>query len=173
METRKRMVLPAMDMNVSENGHIEQREIDHYVARAAGGAGLIITGACAIAFPVGAASMKEPGLSDDKFIPGLKALADAVHAAGSKLCVQSTHHGKVARVDVANDRPVLAPSIPDYDYDYGALADSTPDELARMGAATAGKQIVYKEMTHEDIAWLIETWVEAADRIARADADAI
>src|SRR5699024_3372463 len=114
METRNRMVLPAMDMNVSENGHIEQREIDHYVARAAGGAGLIITGACAIAFPYGAASMKEPGLSDDKYLPGLTALADAVHAAGSKLCVQSTHHGKVARVDVANDRPVLAPNEPDY-----------------------------------------------------------
>ena len=173
MSTPNRIVLPAMDMNVSEDGEIEQREIDHYVARAAGGAGLIITGACAIAFPVGAASMKEPGLSDDKYIPGLKALADAVHAAGSKLCVQSTHHGKVARVDVANDRPVLAPNEPDYTYDYSALADSTPEELGRMGAATAGKQIVYKEMTHEDIAWLIETWAEAADRIARADADAI
>ncbi|MEH6381064.1 MAG: oxidoreductase, partial [Dietzia cercidiphylli] len=117
MSTANRIVLPAMDMNVSEDGEIEQREIDHYVARAAGGAGLIITGACAVAFPHGAASMKEPGLSDDRFLPGLTALADAVHAAGSKLCVQSTHHGKVARVDIANDRPVIAPSAPDYDYD--------------------------------------------------------
>ena len=173
METPNRIVLPAMDMNVSEDGEIEQREIDHYVARAAGGAGLIITGACAIAFPVGAASMKEPGLSEDKFIPGLKALADAVHAAGSKLCVQSTHHGRVARVDVANDRPVIAPNKPDYDYDYSALADSTGEELGRMGAATGGKKTVYKEMDHADIAWLIETWAEAADRIARAGADAI
>ncbi|MDV8002769.1 NAD(P)/FAD-dependent oxidoreductase [Rhodococcus sp. IEGM 1408] len=173
MATPNRIVLPAMDMNVSEDGEIEQREIDHYVARAAGGAGLIITGACAIAFPVGAASLKEPGLSDDKFIPGLKALADAVHAAGSKLCVQSTHHGKVARVDIASDRPVIAPSAPDYDYDYSALADSTPEELGRMGAASGGKKTVYKEMTREDIAWLISTWAEAADRIARAGADAI
>jgi 2,4-dienoyl-CoA reductase-like NADH-dependent reductase (Old Yellow Enzyme family)/NADPH-dependent 2,4-dienoyl-CoA reductase/sulfur reductase-like enzyme len=173
METPNRIVLPAMDMNVSEDGEIEQREIDHYVARAAGGAGLIITGACAIAFPVGAASMKEPGLSDDKYIPGLKALADAVHAAGSKLCVQSTHHGKVARVDIANDRPLIAPSTPDYDYDYSALADSTGEELGRMGAATGGKKTVYKEMDHADIAWLINTWADAADRIARAGADAI
>src|SRR5699024_1585614 len=136
-------------------------------------AGLTVTGACAIAFPYGAASMKEPGLSADKYLPGLTALADAVHAAGSKLCVQSTHHGKVARVDVANDRPVLAPNEPDYDYDYSALADSTPEELGRMGAATGGKQLVYKEMTEEDIAWLISTWADAADRIARAGADAI
>lgn len=173
METPNRIVLPAMDMNVSEDGEIEQREIDHYVARAAGGAGLIITGACAIAFPVGAASLKEPGLSDDKYIPGLKALADAVHAAGSKLCVQSTHHGKVARVDIANDRPLIAPSTPDYDYDYSALTDSTGEELGRMGAATGGKKTVYKEMDHADIAWLIETWADAAERIAKAGADAI
>ena len=39
MSTPNRIVLPAMDMNVSEDGEIEQREIDHYVARAAGGAG--------------------------------------------------------------------------------------------------------------------------------------
>ncbi|WP_166133350.1 oxidoreductase [Nocardioides ochotonae] len=173
MALSNRIVLPAMDMNVSEHGEIEQAEIDHYVARAAGGAGLVITGACAIAFPHGAASMKEPGLSDDRYIPGLKALADAIHAAGSKLCIQSTHHGKVARVDVANDRPVLAPNQPDYSYDMSALADSTPSELARMGAATAGKPIVYKDMTHEDIAWLVSTWADAAERVAKADADAI
>src|SRR5690349_3201632 len=99
MTLSNRVVLPAMDMNVCVDGEIHQEEIDHYAARAAGGTGLIITGASAIAFPVGATSLKEPGLSDDRFIPGLKALADAVHAAGSKLCVQSTHHGKVARVD--------------------------------------------------------------------------
>ncbi|MCC3295646.1 NAD(P)/FAD-dependent oxidoreductase [Arthrobacter sp. zg-Y411] len=173
METHNRIVLPAMDMNVSEHGEIEQPEIDHYVARAAGGAGLIITGACAIAFPYGAASMKEPGLSDDKYIPGLKALADAVHAAGSKLCIQSTHHGKVARVDTANDRPVLAPNQPDYSYDMSALADSTREELGKMGAATAGKQTSYKEMTAEDIAWLVTTWADAAERIAKAGCDAI
>lgn len=173
MTTPNRIVLPAMDMNVSEDGEIEQREIDHYVARAAGGAGLIITGACAIAFPFGAASMKEPGLSDDKFIPGLKALADAVHAAGAKLCVQSTHHGKIARVDMANDRPVLAPSMPDYEYDMTALADCTREELGRLGAATAGKKTIYKEMDHEDIAWLVSEWADAAERVARSGADAI
>lgn len=173
MELSNRIVLAAMDMNVSEEGEIEQREIDHYVARAAGGTGLIITGACAVAFPYGATSLKEPGLSDDKFIPGLTALADAVHAAGSKLCVQSTHHGKIARVDVANDRPVLAPSMPDYSYDMSALADSTPEELGRMGAATAGKKMIYKEMTDEDISWLISEWADAADRVARSGADAI
>ncbi len=173
MSVLNRIVLPAMDMNVSEYGVIEQREIDHYAARAAGGAGLIITGTCAITFPYGATSTKEPGLSDDKYIPGLKALADAVHAAGSKLCIQSTHHGKVARVDIAEDRPLLAPSEPDYTYDMSALADSTKSELARMSATTAGKKVTYKAMTHDDIAWLISSWADAAERVAKAGCDAI
>ncbi len=77
-----------MDMNLCEDGEIEKGDIDHFVARAAGGTGLIITGCCAVAYPLGCTSRKEPGLSEDRFIPGLKALADAVHDAGSKLCVQ-------------------------------------------------------------------------------------
>ncbi len=173
MELRNRIVLPAMDMNVSEEGEIEETEIAHYVARAAGGAGLIITGACAIAFPVGAASMKEPGLSEDKFIPGLKALADAVHAAGAKLCIQSTHHGKVARVDTVNDRPLIAPSIPDYTYDMGAMVECTREELGKMAAATGGKQGTYHEMSHEDMDWLVSSWADAAERVAKAGCDAI
>jgi len=173
MELPNRIVLPAMDMNVSVDGEIEQPEIDHYAARARGGTGLIITGACAIDFPVGAASLKEPGLSDDRYVPGLKALADAVHAAGSKLCIQSTHHGKVARVDVAQDRPVIAPSIPDYSYDMSALVDCTPEELARMASATGGKKASMKVLTTEEIAEIVTKWADAAERIADAGCDAI
>ena len=73
---------------------------------------------------------------------------------------------------IANDRPLIAPSTPDCDYDYSALA-GTGEELGRMGAATGGKKTVYKEMGYDDIAWLINTWAEAAGRIARAGADAI
>ncbi len=96
-----RVVLPAMDMNLCEDGEIHQGDIDHFASRAEGGTGMIITGCCAVAYPAGCTSRKEPGLSEDRFIPGLKALADAVHAAGSKLCVQMTHHGKVARIDTS------------------------------------------------------------------------
>src|SRR3546814_6833526 len=71
LELKNRVVLPAMDMNLCVDGEIEQGDIDPYVARAAGGTGLIITGASAIAFPAGTTSLKEPGLSEAKFIPGL------------------------------------------------------------------------------------------------------
>ncbi|MDT0202123.1 FAD-dependent oxidoreductase [Nocardioides sp. AE5] len=173
MSLANRVVLPAMDMNVCVDGEIHQADIDHYAARARGGAGLVITGASAVAFPVGAASTKEPGLSDDRFLPGLTALADAIHAAGGKLCVQSTHHGKVARIDTLQDRPLLVPSEPDYDFDLSALADNTSTELRKMAAVTGGKQASYHAATAEDVAWLVETWADAADRVRRSGADAI
>lgn len=173
MTVSNRVVLPAMDMNVSEDGVIEQADIDHYVARAVGGTGLVITGASAIAYPIAAASAKEPGLSEDRFIPGLTALADAVHAAGSKLCIQSTHHGKVSRVDTAAGRALLVPSIPDFALDMGALVDNTVDELTKMSAASGGKQPTFREATHEDIARITDEWVQAAERVAVSGADAI
>lgn len=173
MTVPNRVVLSAMDMNVCHDGEIVQADIDHYVARAAGGTGLIITGASAVAYPVGATSTKEPGLSEDRFIPGLRALADAVHAAGSKLCVQTTHHGKVARVDTGAGRPLLVPSEPDYQFDMAALADNTMDELMRMAGPAGSKPITYHPATAEDIVWLVKTWVEAAERVAAAGADAI
>ncbi|WP_244928831.1 FAD-dependent oxidoreductase [Nocardioides sp. W7] len=167
-----RVIMPAMDMNVCHDGVIVDEDIEHYVARAAGGTGMIITSASAVAFPIGATSMKEPGLSDDKFIPGLKALADAVHDAGSLLCVQATHHGKVARVDTANGRPLLVPSEPNEPRDLSSLRDNTPDELAKMGSVTKGMPTTYKEATEEDIAWVIDQFAQAARRVMEAGADA-
>ena len=173
MTLANRVVMPAMDMNVCEDGFIHDRDIEHYVARAAGGTGLIITSACAVAFPIGAASTKEPGLSDDKYVPGLRKLADAVHAAGAKLCVQATHHGKIAKVDTVADRPLLVPSMPFEPRDMSALRDNTPRELGAMAETTAGKSATYHEATEADIAWLIERFADAARRIAEAGADAI
>jgi 2,4-dienoyl-CoA reductase-like NADH-dependent reductase (Old Yellow Enzyme family)/thioredoxin reductase len=165
--------MPAMDMNVCHDGVIADEDVAHYVARAAGGTGMIITSASAVAFPVGAASLKEPGLSEDRFIPGLRALADAVHEAGSLLCVQATHHGKVARVDTAAGRPLLVPSVPLGSPDLSSLRDNTAEELTKMAAVTGGRQATFHEATEEDIAWLIDQFAQAARRVMEAGADAI
>lgn len=168
-----RVVLPAMDMNLCEDGEIHQGDIDHFATRAEGGTGMIITGCCAVAYPEGCTSRKEPGLSEDRFIPGLEALADAVHEAGSKLCVQMTHHGKVARIDTLDGRPQLVPSIPKPPGDMSAMADCTPEELGKMAAIQEGKKATYREATHEDLEWLVRMFAEAAGRVKAAGGDAV
>ena len=56
LRLRNRIVMPAMDMNLCEEGAITDAEIAHYVRRAEGGTAMLITGSAAVAFPVGAAS---------------------------------------------------------------------------------------------------------------------
>lgn len=172
MTLSNRVVMPAMDMNVCEDGFIQDEDIAHYAARAAGGTGLVITSASAVAFPIGATSRKEPGLSDDKYIPGLRKLADAVHAAGSKLCVQATHHGAIASVDTVDGRPLLVPSTPTESRDMSAVRDNTPTELMAMAAVRQGKKASYHEATEADLVWLVGQFADAARRVMQAGADA-
>ena len=170
---RNRIVLPGMDMNHCENGEMTDREIEHYAVRAAGGCALVTTGASAIAWPIGAASWHEAGLGDDRFLPGLTKLADAVHAGGSKLSVQLVHHGKVAGVDTAEGRPLLVPSLPTGHMDMSALADNSMAELTKLATATRGKQATYRVATADDIAWVIEKFADAAARVQRAGGDVV
>ena len=173
MELRNRVVLPAMDMNLCDDGEITDAEIAHYARRAAGGTGLIITGSGAVAFPLGAQSLRQPGLSDDRFVPGLRRLADAVHAEGARLCIQLTHHGKTARVDIAEGRPVPVPSLPERPLDLSALRDNTPDEVMAIAATTAGKTPEYRVADEDDLAILIDQFAEATRRVRDAGADAV
>ena len=103
VETRNRIVLPAMDQNSCEDGEITDLNIAHYEARARGGVGLLILETSAVAWPIGATSLHQPALSEDRFIPGLKRLAEAAHRHGSKMFVQMCHHGKTAGVDAMQE----------------------------------------------------------------------
>lgn len=168
-----RVVMPAMDMNLCDDGVITAGEIEHYAARAAGGTAMVITGSGAVAYPAGAASRRQPGLSHDRFVPGLARLADAVHDADGKLCIQLCHHGKTARVDIAEDRPLLVPSIPAGRPDLSSLRDNTSDEIVRLAATTGGKAPTYREAEEDDIWWLVDQFAEAARRARDAGADAV
>lgn len=82
-----RIVMPSMGtLMADENSFVTDRMIDYYVERAKGGPGLILM-ECAPVLPENTPGF-EPGISDDKFIPGLKKLVDAVHAVGGKIGAQ-------------------------------------------------------------------------------------
>ena len=173
LELGSRVFLPAMDMNLCVEGEVSDGEIAHYTARAAGGTAMIIMGAGAVSWPVGATSRHQPAYSDDRFIPALARLADSIHAAGSRLCAQLVHHGKTAGIDTAEERPQLVPSIPSYDTDMSALRDNTMSELMALATATGGKKATYKIADEDDIAWVIDQFAQAARRVKQAGVDAV
>lgn len=168
-----RLVMAAMDMNLCHGGHFDEAEVEHFVARARGGTGLVITGASAVGFPVGATSLKQPGLADDDCIPGLRLLADGVHAAGGRVCVQLVHHGKTSAVDTAQGRPLLVPSVPLPKADMRVLVDARPEELRGLGNAREGKRDQYAVATDEDLRAVVRMFADAARRAKEAGIDAV
>lgn len=173
LELDNRVFLPAMDMNLCEEGHISDGEIAHYRARAAGGTAMVITGTGAVAWPVGATSRHQPAFSSDDYIPGLKRLADAVHEVGGKICMQMCHHGKVASVDTADGRPQLVPSLLEGGLDMSALQDNPMSELMSLATASQGKKSTYKVADEDDLAWVVDQFAQAARRIKAAGVDAV
>jgi len=146
---RNRVVMPAMHLGYCENGHVTRRLIDFYVERAKNQVGLIIVGGCYInKFAMGAPSMI--GISDDKFIPGLKALTMEVKSHGAKIAAQLYHSGRYAFSMLIGDK-AHAPS-------------SIASKLTRE---------IPKRMTLEDIEQTIEDYGEAARRAKEAGFDAV
>jgi 2,4-dienoyl-CoA reductase-like NADH-dependent reductase (Old Yellow Enzyme family)/thioredoxin reductase len=173
MAVRNRIVMPAMDQNsCTSEGEITDLNVAHYEARARGGAGLLILETSSVAYPYGSTSRHQPALSDDRYIPGLARLADAVHRHDGKVVVQMCHHGKTAMYDVAEGREQLVPSMPLPPSDPAAMAQGlTLDEMMRMAAVTGGKLPSYREATAADLSWVVEQFAAAARRVQRAGFD--
>jgi NADPH2 dehydrogenase len=81
---KNRLVMPPMATGMAtEDGEVTDRHIKHYTARAKGGVGLIIIEHTYVAED-GKMSKGQTGLYDDKLVPRLKRLVEAIHAEGSK-----------------------------------------------------------------------------------------
>ena len=90
-----RVVMTAMGVDVSApDGSVTDRTIAYYTARAKGGVGLIVTEYCRVNEADGACATGQISLSHNRYIPGMKKLADSVHAHGSKIFVQLQHPGR-------------------------------------------------------------------------------
>lgn len=87
LELKNRVMFPAMGTKMStEDRFVTQQLIDYHVARVQGGCGLNFTEVCSV---YEAASPRNfLAVSEDKYIPGLKQLADAIHEAGGKAGIQ-------------------------------------------------------------------------------------
>ena len=111
LELRNRVVLPAMDtkMHTSEC-FVTDTLINYHAARAKGGCGLNIVEAASVN-PATAPSTFL-GIFDDKFIPGLKKLTDAIREAGGKSSVQMWEGGIVSKIQDPRAGALMPSDIP-------------------------------------------------------------
>jgi len=111
LKCKNRYVFPPMVRNnATEEGLITEEVINHYEEISKGQVGLIIVEAATIAWEHAMMS-KNIGVHDDKCVPGLRKLAEAINKHGSKSFVQINHSGlkglKKSRYVGPSDIPVL------------------------------------------------------------------
>lgn len=145
VEIRNRIVMPAMGTNFAgTDGMVCDRNIQYYRERARGGVGLIIVEA---AYVHQSAKHRTNGIgsAEDRFIPGLRRLSQAIRAEGSVPAIQIVHNGRMMS-SKSSGLPLMAPSAIPH----------------RMSGETP------REMTLEDVQLMVDCFSAAASRAAEA-----
>ncbi|MGY1681520.1 mycofactocin system FadH/OYE family oxidoreductase 2 [Geodermatophilus sp. SYSU D01176] len=144
-----RLVFPAHLTNYAVDGRFTQRHAAYYAARAAGGAGLVVTEELSTD-PADRPYEKLVRGHHREALPGMRLVADAVHAHGVPVFAQVNHNG--GQSDSVHTRtPVLAPS-------------PLPDPLFRE---------VPREATTADLARLVAGYADVAARCSAAGFDGV
>ncbi|MFA7602073.1 MAG: FAD-dependent oxidoreductase [Novosphingobium sp.] len=176
LELKNRLCQTAMGTNLgNEDGTMSDESIGFYTARAAGGTAMLIMGTMGIANPVGRLQARQLWISEDRFIPGLQRLTDAIHRVDGRICAQLNHGGVTSLYDMAARQPILVPSQPRPSTSGEPTKDvMLPEEIARSPAKPelTGPPL-FKEADEADIAWIIEKFAAAAARAVEAGYDVI
>ena len=143
VEVKNRVVLAPLDVGLhGPQGEVTDRYIDFLVERAKGETGLLITEFTSV-WPE--KRVITTSVWDDKFIPGLASMAEAVQEAGSKIFMQIAALGGKSYVEP------FAPS---------AVDSELYNEIPR-------------EMSVDEIKTLIEAFVKGAERAQKAGFDGV
>ena len=149
LELKNRIVLLAMHLGYAEDGFVTEQLIHFYRDRARGGAGLIIVGG-AYVHRLGIGGIKFMAIDDDKYIPGLRELTDAIRAEGARTAVQLFHAGRYGYSFLIGERPVSASEV------RSPMSGDTP-----------------RAMSIEEIKELVGFFTDGARRAKEAGFDAV
>jgi len=143
--------MPAMHLNLADQGFISNKLIDFYVERAKGGAGMLIVGGCYVdLYGMGVPMMI--AIDDDKYIPKLKEFTEAVHSAREdvKVAAQLYHSGRYSFPQLIGKKPISSSEV------YSRFSKTTPRKMNK------------EDIENEQIAF-----AEAALRAKKSGFDAV
>ncbi|MFH1049335.1 MAG: FAD-dependent oxidoreductase [bacterium] len=151
MELKNRIKYGSTETNFNgRDGFVTDTEVAYMRAQAQGGAGLITTqGAFTDPAGEGKGYVGMMAIWDDKFIPGLKRLADVIRENGAKSMCQLMHCGRVGGVEL----------------DYTVGPSVVKQAIPRFREPV--------EMSKEKIKLTIQEHIDGARRIVEAGFDAI
>jgi 2,4-dienoyl-CoA reductase-like NADH-dependent reductase (Old Yellow Enzyme family)/thioredoxin reductase len=173
LELANRVALPPITTNcATEDGFVSDRMVSFYKERARGGAGLIIVEDCIVEAPRGKHAINDIYIDDDKYVPGLHRLAQAIEDHGSVAAIQLSHGGyKAGRLHDGSllmthgQMPVAPSAVP-----FSATGFVVPQELtieeiqdiedkfaeSALRAKEAGFKVISLHCTH---GYLIEQFM--------------
>ncbi len=158
MELENRMAMPPMTMcYAGETGGVSQQQINYFVERAKGGAGLIIVGGVTVESKLGRLFCPSPLLSidSDDYVAGYNRLVEAVHDQGAKIAIQLYHAGRQTTIErTGGNQPISSSNV-----------ETTLVGLVPMPSA--------REMTVDEILQHEDAYAEAARRAMTAGFDAV
>lgn len=147
LKLKNRIVMLGTTLHYPEDGSVDDRTFEFLLARAKGGAGLIIVGGIAVDEYAGVKGHLR--IDNDSFMPSLKGLTEAIHQSGAKVAAQLYHAGR-----------------------YALLEHLQPRAPSAIAAAHYSHNIP-KEMDKEEIRDTIEHFAQGARRAKDANFDAV
>lgn len=108
LELKNRIVMSPMSVGHCVNGYIDDAVADFYRSRAEGGVGLIVF--ANMQWDKVRHANNVPLLTDEKYIPQLKKMTDAIHEGGAKVFAQIMHRGTSAPRRTINGMEAVGPS---------------------------------------------------------------
>jgi 2,4-dienoyl-CoA reductase (NADPH2) len=151
LETKNRIKYASTETNFNyRDGYVADKEVAYMEAQARGGAGIVTTqGAYTDPSGEGKGYVGMMAIWDDKFIPGLKRIADVIRKHDAVSVLQLMHCGRVGGIHL----------------DYTVGPSVVDQRLPRFRPP--------REMSKEDIERCIEEHVQGARRCAEAGFDAV
>ncbi|MDP2627202.1 MAG: hypothetical protein Q8Q58_09885, partial [Candidatus Rokubacteria bacterium] len=154
LELPNRIVFAATSSELADReGLVTDDMVEYYVERARGGAGLIVVEATYVD-PRGKRLHHNAMLHDDRYIPGMRRLVGAVHAAGARAALQLNDGGRESVPEVSGACPRAPSALP-----------------SRFTAV--GDGVIPQELTVAEIQELVHSFAGAARRARAAGFDAV
>jgi len=147
-----RILMAPMTRSQSPNNVPNEKVVEYYRQRAAGGVGLIITEGTCVGHKAASGYPNVPFIDGKDSLDGWQKVVEAVHSEGGKIAPQLWHVGGIRKpgVEPGGDLPGYSPS----------------------GMAFPGK-VTGHAMTHEDIDECVEAFVQGAINAQQCGFDAI
>jgi 2,4-dienoyl-CoA reductase-like NADH-dependent reductase (Old Yellow Enzyme family) len=112
LELPNRIVFAATSSELADReGAVTDDMVEYYAERARGGAGLLVVEATYVD-PRGKRLHHNAMLHDDRYIPGMRRLVDAVHAAGARAALQLNDGGRESVPEVSGAPPRAPSALP-------------------------------------------------------------